>query len=251
MAKIVLDEFTGGLGFGWGSTAEATRYNKSARTNQIVAGFTNPFVFDKMIAPGIIRSGVVTNAITQLTQNDFPIAMVSRDDAETDTVSGTSVYFSTDKNLYIINPTTDTLVTSGWPVDIYASANDHALGPTAAQTETNMQVDSLVNYQVNGVSKLLVWYRTTGTGGNVFDFSTWDGTNIVQHDAATGASTGNAVNILDINHHIITQVSDNGFMYFGNGNKLHKFDGTTSGGALGIVTTSVLTLSAGTIMVDM
>lgn len=252
MAKITLDEFSGGLGFGWGNTAEATRYNKSVGQNQIVAGYTSPFVFDKMIVPGITRSGVVTNAVGTLTQNDFPIAFVARDDAVTDSTSGVSVYFASDKNLYIINPSTDTLVTGGsWPVDLYPSANDHALGGTATAVEASMAVDSLVNYQVNGVSKLLAWFRTTTASGNIADFSSWDGTNVVCHDVTTGAPTGLVLNMCNSVHHLLTQVSDNGFMYFGNANRLHKFDGTTSGGALGIVTADVLVLSAGRIMVDM
>lgn len=111
---------------------------------------------------------------------------------------------------------------------------------------TNVKVTDLELYQLNGVRTVFYSYQETATGGNI---------GRIRYDDLAGASnwlsavaTG-GFNLGSTNDHFMV-VADNGFMYVGDGNSLHKIDGSTNGGANGTATANVLVFPAYFSLVD-
>jgi len=127
---------------------------------------------------------------------------------------------------------------------VNAAEFPHVIAPTGGSHSAHsfFTVSDVIPYQVNGSKRLWYFYKDTVDGdGNTYDLAssfTIDDAN----EAAWSTATGGGV--LDANFDIIAEVSDNSFMYVANANNLYKFDGNTSGGASGTVSTA-LTFDSG------
>lgn len=99
------------------------------------------------------------------------------------------------------------------------------------------RIKDLEIYQVNGIRKVFVVYDKNGTldvaiSNLTYDTATDDLTWLTATVSGAFANTYKAPAFM--------RVADNGFAYFFNGNEVHKFDGTTAGGANGTVTANSL-----------
>jgi len=112
---------------------------------------------------------------------------------------------------------------------------------------TNVRITDFEIYQINGVRNIFYSYQETAAGGNIGNIvspdsggsQTW-----LQSTCAGGFYLGKT------NAHFMV-VADNGFMYIGDGNAMHKIDGTAAtGGANGTATQNVLVDVSGYSFVD-
>jgi hypothetical protein len=101
--------------------------------------------------------------------------------------------------------------------------------------------EDLAIYTVNGQFRLFYAYRSTTPDKSdigIFDFSTTFDDDFMS-TVPSGATT------LDNDYPVRLFNGDNGFLYIGNGNVVHKFDGTTAAGSGGKLTQVALDLPAG------
>jgi len=331
MPKVIFEQFDGGLQKGWYEVSTSNRAFKNQKKNGIAYGCVNPFIQDGVLVPGIGSRTAATNESTVTGSTNRIRSIVAIADNTVDTTYGTSVYFGQDDDLHAMD-STGIIQTSNWPQTLAAS------GVHASQTD--MRIDKIVDYQVNGARKQIAFFRspseepldssknswdaayyngllatskvvtmtinspgivssstlgpilnsgdtirfttsgalptgvTAGTtyyvkptagvpsqfqiaatkGGADINFTgsqsgthtAWPGLQTIGMGAATGYSTLMCLN----DRPILAAVSDNGYMYFGNGSLLHKFDGTTAGGTEGTITGSVLAFPTSREMVD-
>lgn len=117
---------------------------------------------------------------------------------------------------------------------------------------TDVRVTDLESYQVNGVHKIFFTYqRSSPAGGDMGIFGPASGGSISSNDFTWLSTTTSGAFTLnpDADHFLVT--ADNGFMYIGDGNYVHKVDGTTlTGGTNGTVTPQVLVTSATYVFTD-
>ena len=114
-------------------------------------------------------------------------------------------------------------------------------------TTTSAVGTDAILYTLNGVQKYYWTYRDTSGGQGDMGVA-----NLPQLASSTAVFLSvqpvNAFTLSNSNHRLI--VADNGFMYILDGSSLHKFDGTTNGGASGTVTANVLSFPAFFQLVD-
>lgn len=116
---------------------------------------------------------------------------------------------------------------------LYNIANLRATTLNTNHTIAGATLTDLEFYTVNGVRKLFYAYQKAG-GANIGTFDLSSTYNDTMFSGAIGGfNFGNTNELRMI-------ISDNGFMYILDGSSLHKFNGTTSGGATGTATANVL-----------
>jgi len=89
MAKLILDDFTGGLAPKYWRNTQRTRIIPD---NTIVGGTQNPLVYPGYLVPGSNTATTATN-VDQLTNGTRAVGFIPVDDNNIDTAIGTSVYF--------------------------------------------------------------------------------------------------------------------------------------------------------------
>lgn len=241
MAKIIFSDFTLGLApKHWNNGASFG--NRFAKPGHLLSqdgavGLVNPFYQPGYLIPGVTTFTAITN------QASFSAGRIEKfivvDDNIIDTTSGTSIYgIQSTGIIHAINPTTKALVITGaWPRTLNATGGTH-------DAHTGFIGDDIVEYQINGVRKVFYSYRD-GTDG---DISTWDGATFIATEDVFSVSAGGAV--LSKTFPIKLISSQNGFLYVLNGSSIHKFNGTTDGGATGTTTLNVLTVPNHKIFID-
>lgn len=334
MSKVIFEQFDGGLQRGWTGISTSNRAFKNQKKNGIAAGVVNPFIAEGVLVPGVGSRTSATNE-SELASGVNPITGVLAVGDGTASSTAGSVYVCHEDDLHIMTPA-GTFTTSQWPLTL-STAGNHS-----GQT---LMIDDIVDYQINGVRKQLVFFRdsaaylttgganssncwdaayysgiyggdaqtvtmtqanpcvvtlanhrlsagdtvkfsTTGTlpggiaAGTIFYVSSTDltqntfkisatkgsgtfdasggsaqsGTHSIHPGLQTdgmSAATNYSTNMIDFKKPILACVSDNGYLYFGNGSLIHKFDGTTAGGSNGTITGSVVTFSSNREIVDM
>lgn len=139
--------------------------------------------------------------------------------------------------------------------DIYMTDNSTGIFHLDGFSDTSLTSDTTVSgavfsdleiYQVNGVRKLFCAYDKSG-GGNLlmYDLPASSASTTWLSGTASGGST------LVEGYRNIMCVADNGFMYVGNGNVVHKIDGTTGGGSNGTAEMNILVFPKDFVVVDM
>lgn len=225
MPKLVIDNLNGGL---------SPRYWEDSANiivpgdNFYVEGFINPLFRTGFIYP---ISGDYTEIVGDTSSDpqlsgEEPIVQYVHTLGEV-TQSGTDyVWLFQGRNIHLLN------------------LNNQVIDESAVKevgTEAGDILRDAVSYQVNGSAKILYGYfddiGSMGHGGSSQNDNLW-----------STDSTGGAA--LDYDYDIVMEVSDNGFLYVGNGNYLYKYDGTSNGGANGTVSTA-LTFIAPLHIVDM
>lgn len=244
MPQIIINEWDGGI---------APRYwqgnnlVKLGADNQYADSTANPLTYLGFISPANDSFTTLANADnTNLGDKDI-ITFLAIDDNNVD-ATGTSFYMGGGQKIGAIDLTgTGTVVVAAeFPHTINASAGTHS----AHGAET---VQDMVHYQINGSRRLLYFY-TDNVDGDMGSYDlassfTADDANEAVWSTATGGSVfDNGSNNVGA---IIAEVADNGFLYVANANVIHKFDGTTAGGATGTVTPNVLDLEPTRKIIDM
>lgn len=115
---------------------------------------------------------------------------------------------------------------------------------------TTARITDLEIYQINGVRNVFYSYQNSA-GSAIGDIG-----NIISPDAGgavnwfSSVASGGSAGLGPLNDHFMV-VADNGFMYVGDGNYVHKVDGTTlTGGTNGTITPQVLVTSASYVFAD-
>lgn len=106
---------------------------------------------------------------------------------------------------------------------------------------TNVKVTDLEIYQVNGVRQIMFSYTNDTGGGNIGIFQpNSNGTTVTNNNTWLQGTCTSGFYLGAQNDHFMV-ASDNGFLYVGDGNAVHKIDGTAAtGGAAGTATQNVL-----------
>lgn len=232
--QIVISDFSGGLSRKYWTSNTELRVGKNG---EHTSGSINPLIFPGYLSIGSRTHTDITNVGSL--NNVRVCRFISVDDNVIDTTSGTSIYAGNGSKLQAINPTSNTIQNAGsWPHTIAPGAGTHSAHST-------FSIDDVVEYQLNGTRKVFYFYRDNTDG----DAGTWDGSSFDANEDVFSGATGGFV--LNKTYPIIPIVADNSFMYVANGSSVHKFDGTTDGGASGTVTADVLKYSSSRTIVDM
>jgi hypothetical protein len=121
--------------------------------------------------------------------------------------------------------------------------------PTGITAGTNYYV-----ININIFSNQVTFNISTSRGGTPINTSgSQSGTHKIHpglESVAMSFATGYSTNIIDKNKPIIYCTSDNGYLYFGNGNLINKYDGSLSAGTYGKITGAVVSLSPHRDIVD-
>jgi hypothetical protein len=331
MAKVIYEQFDGGLQRGWTDISTSNRAFKNQKKNGLAAGIVNPFIAEGVLAPGIGARTAGTNSVSEMGGGIYgATAMLPIGDNCAGSAYTDSIYVTQEDDLWIMNPA-GTVVTSQWPQTLSMDG--------AHSGHTGAAFDGIVDYQVSGTRRQILFWRdttdwdaafysgfstaaatdtewtatmtiatpcvvsvaTTNLGlsnGSVIRFSTSGalptgltaGTNYYVININTSASpttfnvstsrggaavntsgsqsgthkihpglqsvamssaTGYSTSMVDIKKPIIYCASDNGYLYFGNGSLVNKYDGSTAGGTYGKITGAVVSFSANREMVDM
>lgn len=215
MAEKIID-ISGGNGlapryFGdrpFDSDNAANRTYRVGDNGKYVGGVVNP----------IARLGYLSPAVETYEFMDGDDIMVAASATIVDTIA--------EKNYYLSEGSGSTVsVQSSWVTSSLTELNIIA-GVSVKGTDLEL-------YTVNGIRKLFYSYRTNAAGNiGIYDLAaTFD--DDFMSTVPAGATA------LSSHNHRMT-VADNGFMYILDGNALHKFDGTVTGGAGGTMTPNVL-----------
>ena len=125
------------------------------------------------------------------------------------------------------------------------------LSLSSAIAGTNVKLTDLELYQVNGTRKLFFSYQETGSGGNIGILQTDTGGTIISNNNTWLHSTAAGGFYLGSTNDHFMVVADNGYMYVGDGNAVHKIDGTLlTGGTNGTATQNVLVAPPNFIFLD-
>ncbi len=113
------------------------------------------------------------------------------------------------------------------------------------RTVTGATATDLEFYTVNGIRKLFYSYEKAGGGDiGIFDLTS------TYNDTFLSATVGGDQFKTGATNKTKMIVADNGLMYILDGSSLHKFDGTTDGGANGTATANVLVWPANFQLMD-
>ncbi len=236
MAKIIITGLDGGLAPYWNRSINLTRAggdNQYARG--IVDGFTNPNV----IRPSSADFTAVTNASTVISFSQTSTDMVMADDYPNAFSGVANLYWGQGAKLHRFNTSTGALINdASFPRTINPGAGTHS-------AHTSEVIDDVALYQLNGSPTLFYFFRdnTDGDAGSYNLNATFSANETVFSGATGGA-------VLNKDYKIIAEVADNNFMYVANGNAIHKFDGTTAGGAAGTVTQTVIDINGTEVIQD-
>jgi len=240
MGKIVISDFSGGIDGLYASTSTQRKAMQSLR-GSFVDGSTNPLIYPGYWVPNTIKNSSCTGTTPSSASELKKMIVVS--DNNVDTTTNPSYYFIQGAAVHAIKRSTDKVLTGSddtgeFPYTIGASGTHAA--------HSSFSADDIIDYQINGVRKTLIFWRDN-TDGEMTMYDNASAFTYAQWDAAAGGAPGDFSPL----YPIIAEVADNGYLYVANYNKIHKFDGTTDGGANGTVTTSVMTIPASEMFVDM
>ena len=240
MAKIVLDDFNGGLCPGWynfsGTEIDTVTY---AAQNQHFFGYSVPFIRSAygFIVPGNERFTAVTG-VGALANARIPTCIAIDDNnSNVDSTSGTSFYFAQNNKFFALDPTLDTIEsTGGYPVTLTHGAH------------TGLVVDRIIQFgQDSGVPTIHVFGRdATDAFGGIYDK-----TNGYSEDGLQGDTTNWPTCAFNINSPIIACVADNTRMYLAQDNKIHMVDGLGTDVTLNQLYPEVFVLETTARIVDM
>jgi len=197
-----------------------------AGESQIADGIYNPLRYYGYLSPAV-------NAFTNITESDGGTDFTSEFSCSvTDLTTGDAFFGEADTgaSMWLETSSTDLTLTQG--VDLDAIGGEF----------TDLEI-----YQINGVKKLFYSYKATAAANadiGIADIPYTSG----DIDWLSTLPTGK----FDIgNHDIMMEVADNGYMYVGASNALHKIDGTTDGGANGTVTPNAILFPYGWVIRDL
>lgn len=184
---------------------------------QIAAGIYNPDRRYGFMAP-------TTNSFFTVTENDGTYNFVNEWRATVYDAAG-HAWFAENGNLIWRENVAFTQLQTGVSVQ--------SIPAISGCIVTDMEV-----YQINGVRNIFYTYQNPGaTKGDMGNIISPDSGGTVNFLSTTPVG---AFNLGQDNDHFMV-VADNGYMYIGDGNFIHKFDGTTlTGGANGTATANVL-----------
>lgn len=228
--------FDGGLAPRHFYTGSGTFFNKYQEVDQYTGGMLNPIFEDAygFIVPGNSTFTSVSGEGALSTDRILSIISVDDNNSNVDTTNGTSFYFAQGNKFFALDPTTDTIEsTGGFPITLTHGAH------------TNLVVDRIVQFgDDTGIPTVHVFGRdATDAFAGVFDK-----TNGYSEDGVAGDTTNWNNCGLNNLHKIVVAPADNTFLYFAQDNKVHQFSGTVGANT---VRPNVLVLSKTSRIADM
>jgi hypothetical protein len=158
MAKVIFEQFDGGLQKDWFKTTTSNRAYKNQKKNGIAYGCVNPFINEGVLVPGNGLRTVVTDNTSLTNNSGSPIASNFVEIGDNNlAVTAASMYIGIGDDLHAITSGLPTVQTVGWP---------QSLSDTGTHSGHSFKwIEKILDYQVNGIRKQLVFFR---------DFIDWD-----------------------------------------------------------------------------
>ena len=222
---ITINDWTGGLYDNYYKAGDVNTA-KRMKDNEYANG-----VFDPISQPGTLNPVAIKKTdLVNYTIVDNPFWKIVGYSAGSDKVYA----LERGANIHEITVVTNTLTSPVFATIVAAGVHAGHSGFTG---------EDLVIYSKNGEICLFASWNDD-TDGDLAQIA-MDGT--ITSDYLSGTATGGAA--LGKNPHPL-QIADNGFLYIGDGNSIHKLDGTVVGGANGTFTASAIDAPIGWVFND-
>lgn len=157
MAKLIYEQFDGGLQSNWFKTSSTNRARKSQSKNGVAYGCTNPFIHPGVLVPGAGSRTSVTSEATITGSANYIQSILPVND-ENFGAALTSTYFGQQDDFHAL--ASGTVQSSGFPLTLSTGGahGGHSVSTTGV-------IENILDYQVNGARKQLIFWR---------DESDWD-----------------------------------------------------------------------------
>lgn len=148
MAKVIFEQFDGGLQKDWYKVTSTNRALKNQKKNGIATGCVNPFFQEGILLPGFATRANLTNTSTVAGSANNVMSIVGIEDgnfaAET-----ASIYFGQDDDFHSAYGTT--IQNTGWPQTLDSSSTH--------LNHSALSIDKILDFQVYAVRKQLIFFR--------------------------------------------------------------------------------------------
>lgn len=232
MPKLIINRFDGGLAPRYFDGSQHLK--KVGAEGSYAGGLIDPFWFNGLLTPPVTELGNPTGESTLVAERVLGRIVV--DDSAIDTPAFFAIEegptAASTKKIHKINSSTGEVTTAAFATTTLAGAHSG---------HTNIEgASDIVVYQKNG-SKFLFYSWCDATDGDVGIITTAAASQ--DEDFMTTTPTGfSATAFADGDYPIILEVADNNYLYMCQKNFVHKYDGTTAGGANGTFTANAIDL---------